>query len=50
MHLTKNNIINSTKNINQNEKNFNDLRNTNYLNDKYYTYQFLKYHTFINGT
>ena len=51
--FNNNNIINSTKNINQNEKNFNNLRNTNYLNylnDKYYAYQFLKYHTFTSGT
>ena len=46
-NTTKNNsdvINNHPTNIN------NNLRKTNNINDKYYAYQFLKYHTFTSGT
>ena len=52
-----NNINNNTTTddsdvINNNFTNIynNNLRKTNNLNDKYYVYQFLKYHTFTSGT
>ena len=35
---------------NKNNNNLNNRRNANMINDKYYAYQFFKYHTFTSGT
>ena len=44
-NIFTNNI--NVNNININENNISDIKNTD---DKYYAYQFLKYHTFTSGT
>jgi hypothetical protein len=46
-NINNKSIINFTNYLNQRKKN---LRKTNNLNDKYYAYQFLKYHTFTSAT
>lgn len=46
-NINNKSIINFTNYLNQRK---NNLRKANNLNDKYYAYQFLKYHTFTSAT